>query len=425
MEPSTYTGENAAESRDMDAVARFYVKCVLWLGVHDPTFVDAYFGPSVVREEALTVTVPPDRIAGYATDLIATLDRIDLDRLESAGRTRHAYLRGMVRALEARAGIFSGMSLTFDAEAEALFGVSAPDDDPAWYEELHAALDANLPGSGDLPGRYRAFMESFAVPSDRLKRVFAAAFAESRRRIAEHLLLPAGEGIEVGYITGEPWEVCNRYLGSGASHIEVSTDRPVTIDRALLYACHEGYPGHHTMWAIREAALVRGRGWIEHSVVPLASPLATVGEGAARLGVEVAFPRPDRVRFAEEVLFPLAGLDPAGAALLDTISTTATDLLFSGNTRVAREYINGAISREDAYARLRDILLLAPETAETHLRFIEEFRAYPVALSEGYRLVRDYVGADGGGPAQLWERFARILTEPVLPGDLIVSGTSG
>jgi len=37
------------------------------------------------------------------------------------------------------------------------------------------------------------------------------------------------------------------------------------------------------------------------------------------------------------------------------------------------------------------------------LRFIEEFQAYPVALSEGYRL----------------------LTEPVLPGDLTVSGSSG
>ena len=196
MEPSTYTGENAAGSRDMDAVARFYVKCVLWLGVHDSTFVDAYFGPSAVREEALTVTVTPDRIAGYAGDLLATLDRIDLDRLEGAGRTRHAYLRGMVRT----------------------------------------------------------FVKSFSVSSDRLDRVFAAAFSKSRRRIAEHLLLPAGEGIEVGYVTGEPWEVCNRYLGSGASLIEVSTDRPVTIDRALLYACHEGYPGHHTMWAIREAS---------------------------------------------------------------------------------------------------------------------------------------------------------------------------
>ncbi len=200
----------------------------------------------------------------------------------------------------------------------------------------------------------------------------------------------------------------------------MSADLPAPIDRALLYACHEGYPGHHTMRAIREASLVRGRGWIEHSIVPLASPLATIAEGAARLGEEMLFPRPERVRFWEEVLFPLAGFDPAKAALVDAVSTTATDLIFSGNTRVAREYLDGGISREAACGRFRDLLLLAPETAEAHLRFIEEFRAYPVALSEGYRLVRDYVGSGAGR----WERFARVLTEPVLPGDLTVSGSS-
>ncbi len=417
MEFSTHTGENAADTGDMDAVALFYVKCVLWLGAHDPNFVDAYFGPAAVREEALAVTVPPDRIAGYAADLLATLDRIDPDRLEDAGRMRHAYLRGMVRALEVRAGLLAGKSLAFDAGAEALFGVAAPEDDPAWYEELHAALDADLPGSGDLAGRYRAFMDSFVIPPDRLERVFAAAFAESRRRTAEHLPLPAGERLEVAYVTGKPWEAYNRYFGGGVSLVQVNADLPVTIDRPLTHACREGYPGHHTMWTIREATLVRARGWIEHSVVPL----ATVAEGAARFGEEMIFPGSERVRFREEVLFPLAGFDPADAALVDAVSTAATDLTFSGNTRVARGLLDGALSREDACGLLRDVLLLDPRTVETHLRFIEELGAYPVTLSEGYRLVRDYVG-DG---ADRWERFARVLIEPVLPGDLILNGSSG
>ncbi|WP_243669727.1 hypothetical protein [Methanoculleus chikugoensis] len=63
----------------------------------------------------------------------------------------------------------------------------------------------------------------------------------------------------------------------------MNADLPVTVDRALAYACHEGYPpGRHTMRTIREAALVRARGgWIEYSVVTLASPLATVAEGGA------------------------------------------------------------------------------------------------------------------------------------------------
>lgn len=414
MEPFVYSGEIAGDERDMDAVARFYVKCVLWLGKHDPRYVDAYFGPEAVRDEALTVTVPPDRIAGYAADLLATLDRIDPDRLESAGRMRHAYLRGMVGALKAQTEILAGKSLAFDTEAEALFGVAAPDDGPDWYEGLHAALDADLPGSGDLAGRYQTFMEAYVVPKDRLEEVLRAAVAESRRRTAEHIRLPAGEALEVEYVAGE---TCSRYLGGGRSLIRVSADRPVTIDRALLCACREGYPGHHTMLAVREASFVRARGWIEHSVVPLASPLATISEGAARFGVDVAFPAADRVRFGEEVLFPLAGFDPADAALVDTVGTTAADLFLSGTTRVARGYLDGSLSREDAFGLLRGTLLLSPERAEARLRFIEEFRAYPVASSEGYRLVRDYVGT-ADDPTRRWERFARILTEPVMPGDL-------
>lgn len=413
MEPFIYSGEVAGDERDMDAVARFYVKCVLWLGKHDPLYIGAYFGPEAVRDEALTVTVPPDRIAGYAADLLATLDRIDPDRLEGAGRTRRAYLLGMVGALKARAEILAGQSLAFDAEVEALFGVAAPDGGPDWYGELHAALDADLPGSGDLAGRYQAFTASYAVPRDRLEEVFRAAVAESRRRTREHIRLPAGEGLEVEYVG----EACSRYLGGGRSLVRVSADRPVTVGRALFYACREGYPGRHTMWAVREASLVRDRGWIEHAVVPIASPLATVCEGAARFAVDAAFPAADRVRFEEEVLFPLAGFDPADAALVDAVGTAAADLFFSGTTRVAREYLGGSISREDAFGLLRDVLLLSPERAEARLRFVEEFRAYSAASSEGYRLVRDYVGTPDD-PAQRWERFARVLTEPVMPGDL-------
>lgn len=421
MEPSVHTGNDAAEARDMDAVARFYVKCALWLGVHDPAFVDAYFGPATVKEEALTVAVPPDRIAGYAVDLLATLDRIDPDRLEEAGRMRHTHLREMIRALNTRAGILAGEKLSFDAETEALYGVAATEDDPDWYGELHAALDALIPGDGDLSIRFQAFMDSFVITPDRLEPVFAAAFAESRRRTVERLPLPAGERLEIGYAAGEPWEAFIRYLGDGKSLVRVNADLPVTIDRALAYACHEGYPGRHTMRTIREAALVHARGWIEHSVVTLASPLATVAEGAAVLAGEMIFPAPGRARFFEEVLFPLAGVEAEDAGHFDAVVTASTALNLTGNARVARGYLGGVLSREEACRYLQEILLLDAEAAETRLRFIEEFRAYPVALAEGYRIVRDYVG-DG---ADRWERFVHALTEPELPGDLRSSGSPG
>lgn len=421
MEPSANSGESAAGIEDMDAVSLFYVKCALWLGVHDPIFVDAYFGPAAVRDEALTVMVPPDRIAGYAADLLATLDRIDPEHLGGAGRMRHAHLREMIRALEARAGIFAGKNLTFDAEIEALYGVAAMEDDPDRYSELHAVLDANLPGAGSLSVRYRAFMDSFIVPPDRLEPVFSAAFAESRHRTAEHMPLPAGERLEIGYAAGEPWEAFIHYPGDGTSLIRVNTDLPVTIDRALAYACHEGYPGRHTLRAIREAALVRARGWIEHSVVTTASPLATIAEGAAVLGEEMIFPGNDHARFFEDVLFPLAGFRPEDAALFDTVAAASATLNLMGNARAARGYLDGTLSTEEACRFLQDTLLIDPGAAQARLRLIEEFRTYPVALAQGYRIVRDYVG-DG---ADRWKRFAHILTGPVMPGDLTSSGSPG
>lgn len=398
------SGRLGEDHRHMDDIARFYVKCVLWLGVNDPGYVNAYFGPEKIREEALTVGVPPESVAGYAGELLAALDTVE--PLSDNARVRHACLRGLVGALEARAGMLAGGGLSFDAA----FGVPAPEDDPVWHEGLHAALDAALPGSGDLAGRYQAFMASFVVPPDRLCEVFSAAAAESRRRTAEHIRLPPGEGIE--YLPGEG---CSRYLGGGRSIVRVDVDRPVTIDQVLPGVCREGYPGRHTIRTIRDAVLVRGRGWIEHAVVPAASPLATVSEGAARFGVEVAFPDADRVGFTEEVLFPLAGFAPEDAALLNAVSATATDLFFSGAARVARGLADGALSREEACGILGDVLLLAPETAEACLGSIEGFGAYPAAVSEGYRRVRDYVEGD---PARRWERFARILTEPLVPADL-------
>ena len=46
-----------------------------------------------------------------------------------------------------------------------------------------------------------------------------------------------------------------------SSLIQVNTDLPIFIDRALDLACHEGYPGHHVYNVLLEHHLVRERGW--------------------------------------------------------------------------------------------------------------------------------------------------------------------
>ena len=62
-----------------------------------------------------------------------------------------------------------------------------------------------------------------------------------------------------------------------------------------------------------EKNLVRDRGWKEFTVYPLFSPQSLIAEGSANYGVDVAFPRDERVAFEKRELFPLAGINPAGA----------------------------------------------------------------------------------------------------------------
>ena len=123
------------------------------------------------------------------------------------------------------------------------------------------------------------------------------------------MTLPADERFTVEYVTNKSWSGYNWYQGGFRSLIQVNTDLPIYIDRAIDLACHEGYPGHHVYNALLEKHLVKDRGWIEFTVYPLFSPQSLIAEGTANFGIEVAFPGRERVDFERTVLFPAAGLD--------------------------------------------------------------------------------------------------------------------
>ena len=114
------------------------------------------------------------------------------------------------------------------------------------------------------------------------------------------MTLPQAERFDLEYVNGTPWSACNWYKGGYRSVIQVNTDLPIAIDRAIDLACHEGYPGHHVYNANLERTLVKERGWVEFSLYPLFSPQSFIAGGSANFGVDMAFPalpeRRDRSR---------------------------------------------------------------------------------------------------------------------------------
>lgn len=412
----------AAYDSVLNPIAEAYVRLVLGVGTHDDNYVDAYYGPPEWRD-SVTATQPSlDALAAHADTLLAALQPVDADSAHELVQLRHRYLARQVEAVRAYIGILGGDSLSFDEESRALYDAVAPTHPESHFRQVLDSLDAVLPGTGPVAARLERYKRNFIIPPERLDTVFRAAIAEARRRTAAQMRLPEGEDFQLEYVTDKAWSGYNWYQGGGRSLIQMNTDLPIFIDRAIDLGAHEGYPGHHVYNALLEQTLVRGRGWWEYSVYPLYSPQSLIAEGSANYGIDVAFPGGERLAFERNVLFPLAGLDTARAAEYARVRELTERLSFAGN-EAARMYLDGVISADSAAQWLTTYALYEPARARQRVRFIDTYRSYVINYNHGRELVRQHVEGKGGtadDPQRRWQVFADLLSSPRLPSGLEV-----
>jgi hypothetical protein len=409
------------QTNSMNTIAERYVKLVLAVGQHDADYVDAFYGPAEWKTEAERRKLPLRDIDAAADRLIADIPNLsNADRRDEFVVLRREYLRRQLEALRTRVRMLEGVKLTFDEESQALYDASAPMHPESYFAEALQEIDRLLPGDGPLVDRYDAFRQKFIIPANRLARVFDRAIAECRTRTLPHVQLPPAESFTVEYVTNKPWSGYNWYQGNYRSLIQVNTDLPIYIDRAVDLACHEGYPGHHVYNALLEKHLVRDRGWVEFTIYPLFSPQSLIAEGTANYGIEVAFPGDERATFEHDVLYPEAGLDPSQAAAYVRVQTLVDRLAYAGN-EAARKYLNGQFDRKQATAWLAQYAMTSPVRAEQRTRFFDTYRSYVINYNLGKDLVKQYVESRGGvatQPAKRWEEFVRLLASPRLPSGL-------
>lgn len=412
----------AAPSRPamtLNQIAERYVRLVLAVGQHDAGFVDAYYGdPSWQPAGA------PRPLADLAADAAALRAALGAIAPQPGDDPlvplRHTYLDKQLAAVEARLAMLTGTRLSFDEEAARLYDAALPPIAEADFQPALEDLNRLLPGTGSLNDRYTAFRSRYVIPTAKLDAVFRAAIDACRSRTLAHLALPAGETFTVEYVTGKPWSAYNWYKGRYTSVIQVNTDLPIAIDRAIDLACHEGYPGHHVYNALLEQHLVRERGWVEFAVYPLFSPQSLIAEGTANFGIEMAFPGDARTAFERDTLYPLASLNPASAGTWAAVQRAIAKLRYADN-EAARRYLNGGIDRAAALAWLQRYGMLPRERAEQRMRFFDQYRSYVINYTLGLDLARTYIEAHGGTPdrqAERWRLFADLLSSPRLPSDL-------
>lgn len=399
----------------IEVIAEEYVRLVLQVGKYDSAVVDAYFGPEEWKpNEQKAAIFPKETLVNSANDLLSKCKTLLDSKSPNLNIRRVEMLQKQLIALRTKVQMIGGKTYSFDEEAALLYDAEPPFYPLSYFDKLLDEMDQLLNGDAVLSSRYTKFMEQFIIPKNMLDSIFSIATAESRAITKQYLDLPTQENFVLEYVNDKVWSGYNYYQGDSQSLIQINTDFPIHIDRAIDLASHEGYPGHHIYMMLLDQNLVNTKGWMEYSVYPLFSPLSFISEGSANYGIDMVFPGIKRLAFERDVLFPIVGISKMKAEKFHKVQELKAKLKYAEN-EIARRYLNGIIEREEAVGMIETYLLFSPKKAIQRLNFIETNRSYVI----NYNLGRDQVakhmklsGADPELPEKRWQIFKELLSNP-------------
>ncbi len=406
-----------SQPAQLDTIAQEYIQMTLAMGELEAGYVDAYFGPEEKAQRAKVAPMSLAEAGSMISKLRARLQLVDPNTLPADAKGRKAFLEGQLTAAATRYRMLSGQKLSFAQESFGLFAATPVIKPLSHYDTALSRIDGLVPGQGDLASRVDAFQDRYVIPTDRLKLVFDAAILECKRRTEKHIALPKGEAFTMEFVTGKSWSGYNWYKGNYTSLIQINTDLPIRISRAVDLGCHEGYPGHHVYNMLLEQRLARGKGWQEYTIYPLYSPQSLIAEGSANYGIDLAFPGAERLAYERDVLYPLAGLDPSTAASYAKLEEAVSGLRGARFT-IAQLYLDGIMTRTDAVAATQKYLLVSKARAEQSVSFTDTYHSYVINYGLGQDMVRAFIERGKKSEKAKWKRMERILSEPTLPSDL-------
>jgi len=209
------------------------------------------------------------------------------------------------------------------------------------------------------------------------------------------------------FVHNQPWSAFSRYRGHAHSLIQVNMDYPLTLDRILNLACHEGYPGHHVFNTIRDLTLAPNRP--EFLVQPTFSPQSYVSEAAASYAPYLALSDSDRLHIERDILAPIAHTPRPDAKYLEIQRLVAS--LHTAEPAIARQYLDGDLEFVRAADALERETLM--QHSEAALLYLNEFRSYILTYTLGADSVQALVEAGNPTEAERWQRYTALMTNPI------------
>jgi hypothetical protein len=387
-----------------------FVRLALAINEHLPGYVDSYFGPTEWVEAAKQAGQLPLQGLHERVDRLAS----NISRADTFDLQRRDFLAGQVRAMQMSLRLLSGEKVSLAQEVEALYDVRPGWSDESQFLEAQKQFDALLPPGDSVKQRLDSWRNSLEIPIDKTKELLPVITDRLRVLTHQKFSLTEDESFHLDFVSNEPWGAYNWYLGGYRSRIAINTDLPMEVTRPAALIAHEGYPGHHTELSMKEAKLIRQMNYREHVLTLINSPSCVISEGIATTALETVLPDDELEAWYEAEILPRAGMAHIDAARIMDVSRAGRKLAgLVGNA--AFMFHDQKKSAEEIKAYLQKYGLNTEQEAEQAIKFISNplYRSYIFTYHVGHDLLEELFTH-----GQRDEYFARLLQEPVTPGQI-------
>jgi len=250
---------------------------------------------------------------------------------------------------------------------------------------------------------------------------FKKALDISKRRTKELFvdLLPEKERIIIDLVKNScnnekiKWACYEWYLGEYTSRIEVNPNYEMNWSVFLLFSSHEGYPGHHTEFCIKEKKLFHELNQFEHSILILHSPKMIISEGIANLANSILYSNKESAEIGLREFCSDASKEASIEKLILQDKVKSKMPIFWYN--FAYHAVVDKYSEEELIQYGKNVEIFSEEGLKTELKRLSN----PVYSKNAflYDLGTNIISNKYSGIPSIKE-FQNLLVNPILPSDL-------
>ncbi len=277
-----------------------FLRLTLHMDKHIKGYVDFYIGPKKLRE------IVDNEVKASPNKLLSDCKALQKDLFKQGyNKKREQYLDKILIAMRTSIEKLIGIEISIENQFLRQNDITLRPVNDSELDNLKEEFNAAYGGLGSLEKRMNDLRVRRTIPEGKVFGLFKKALNITRERTKELFvnLLPENEHVNLELVKQNnnneaKWAYYNWYLGNFHSRIEVNPNYNMYWTTFLSAAAHEGYPGHHTEFIVKEQRLYRELNQFEHSILLLNSPKLIISEGIANTAVNVLFSYRDQAEIS-------------------------------------------------------------------------------------------------------------------------------